>query len=81
MTVILMMNLVLDRDQGPDPVQVPVPAPLAAAASLGAVTQEVAQTLAASQIQTQKNQRRRLSHQISQILMELRYSVVNSPIS
>lgn len=56
---ILMMNLVLDRDQHLGPAQAPVPAPPAAAASQGAVTQEVAQTLAASQIQTQRNPRRR----------------------
>lgn len=78
MTAILMMNPVLDRDQRPDLAQAPAPAPPAAAASQGAVTQEVVQTLAASQIQTQRNPRRRLNRQISQTLMEPRYSCVIS---
>lgn len=71
-TVILMMNPVLDRAQRQGPAQARVPALPAAAANQGAVTQEVAQTLAANQILTQKNQRTRWNHQISQTLMELR---------
>lgn len=71
-TVILMMNPVLDRAQLQDLAQARVPALPAAAANQGAVTQEVAQTLAANPILTQKNQRRRSNHQISQTLMELR---------
>lgn len=67
-----MMNPVLDQAQHQGLDQAPVLAPPAAAAvSQEAVTQEVAQTLADSQILTQKP-RRRSNHQISQTLMELR---------
>lgn len=68
-----MMNLVLDLDLA----QVPVQAPLAAAVSQGAATQEVAQTLAASRIQRQKNPRKRLTLQTSQTLMALRYNIIS----
>ncbi len=71
-TVILMMNPVLDQAQHQDPAQAPVPAPPAAVANQGAVTQVVAQTLAVSQILTQRNPRRRWNRQISQTSMELR---------
>ena len=71
-TVILTMNLVLDRAQHQGPPLALAPAPLAAAANQEAVTQVVAQTLAASQILTQRNPRRRWNSQISQTSMELR---------
>lgn len=71
-TVILMMNPVLDQAQRQGPAQAPVPAPPAAAANQEAVTQVVAQTLAASQILTQRYPRRRWNSQISQTSMELR---------
>lgn len=70
--VTLMMNPVPDRPQHLGLVQAPVPAPPAAAANQGVVTQVVAQTLAASQIPTQRNPRRRWNSQTSQTLMELR---------
>lgn len=65
-----MMNLVLDQRRGL--VRAPLPARPAAAANQEAVTQVAVQTLAVSQTLTLKNPRRRWSHQISQILMELR---------
>ncbi|MED6253470.1 hypothetical protein ATANTOWER_030553, partial [Ataeniobius toweri] len=68
----MSLVLVLDLDQAPPllQVQAPVPAPLAVAANQGAVTQEVAQTLAVSQSLTQRNPMRRWNHQIRQTLME-----------
>lgn len=71
-TVIPMMSPAPVQAQPLLPVQVPVPAPPAAAADPGAVTLEVVQTLAASQILTQRNQMRRWNHKTSQTSMELR---------
>lgn len=69
-TVTPMMNPALGQALGPD--RAPVPVPAAAVANQGAVTQEVAQTPAASQILTQRNPRRRWNHQTSQTSMVLR---------
>lgn len=72
-TVILMMNPVLDQAPHQALTQAPVLAlPAAEAVSQEAVTQEAAQTLVASRILTHKNPSRRWNCQISQTLMELR---------
>ncbi|MEQ2288902.1 hypothetical protein AMECASPLE_027682 [Ameca splendens] len=79
----MSLVLVLDLDQAQAlpllQVQAPVPAPLAVAANQGAVTQEVAQTLAVSQSLTQRNPMRRWNHQIRQTLMEQRSRAAAPP--